>query len=377
MPCWGPDVSPRFAAAYDLFGNGKTALKATAGKYMRSEATIFAETYNPMRIQTDRRTWSDLNGDDIAQDNEIGRVNTPFDLVGVRTRNPDPDIKRTYQWEFSTGIQRELVPGVSVSANWVRRTFHRLAPVTDAIYSGRDNLLVDRSDYTTLPLQNPLNPAETIQVYSLSRAKLGLVNEVDRNSDQIKRWNNGFDADINARVGGGTIFAGASWDRQIRIDCDVDDPNFLRFCDQSVLDIPYRTMFKVAGTYPLPYGVEVGGSFQSYPGGSQDVDNGEHWLDVNYNVTPAILPGLVQSSVTVPLIAPGTKFLPRMNQMDLRFGRVFRVGGKARLRGQFDIYNATNANSILAVGETYGPALDQINQILPGRVFGLSMRVDF
>jgi hypothetical protein len=107
------------------------------------------------------------------------------------------------------------------------------------------------------------------------------------------------------------------------------------------------------------------------------VDNGEHWLDVNYNVTPAILPGLVQSSVTVPLIAPGTKFLPRMNQMDLRFGRVFRVGGKARLRGQFDIYNATNANSILAVGETYGPALDQINQILPGRVFGLSMRVDF
>jgi hypothetical protein len=377
MPCWGPDVSPRVAAAYDLFGTGKTAVKMTAGKYMRSEATIFAETYNPMRIQSDRRTWNDANGDDIAQDHEIGPVNVPFDLVGVRTRNPDPDIKRTYQWEFSAGIQRELVPGVSVSANWVRRTFHRLAPVTDGINSGRDNLFVSQSDYTPIPIQNPIDPTETILVYSISRAKLGLVNEIDRNSDQIRRWNNGFDADINARIRGGTIFAGASWDRQIRIDCDVDDPNQLRFCDQSVFGMPFRTMFKVAGTYPLPYGVEVGGSFQSYPGGAQDVDNGEHWLDVNYNVTRSILPALVQSSVTVPLIQPGTKLLPRMNQMDLRLGRVFRVGTRVRLRGQFDIYNATNSNSILAVGETYGPALDRVTQILPGRVFGLSMRMDF
>jgi carboxypeptidase family protein len=375
MPCWGPDVSPRIAAAYDLFGNAKTALKASFGKYMRSEATIFAETYNPMRIQSDRRTWRDLNGDDIAQDSEIGPVVTPFDIVGVRTRNPDPNTKRPYQWEFSAGIQRELIPRVSVSANWVRRTFRRLMPA-DGINSGRDNLLVSHSDYTPIPIQNPINPSETILVYSISRAKLGLVNEIDRNSDKIKRFNNGFDAGINARVGGGTVFAGASWDRQIRVDCDVDDPNQLRFCDQREFGMPYVTMFKFAGTYPLPYGVEISGSFQSYPGGSQDVDNGEPWLDVNYNVTRSILPSLVQSSVTVPLIQPGTKFLPRMNQMDVRFGKVFRLRG-VQLRGQFDIFNATNSSSILGVGETYGPALDQVNQILPGRVYGLSMRVDF
>jgi hypothetical protein len=380
MPCWGPDVSPRVAAAYDLFGNAKTALKASVGKYMRSEATLFAENYNPMRIQTDRRTWNDLNGDDIAQDNEIGLVNTPFDLIGTRTRNPDPDIKRSYQWEFSAGVQRELIPRVSASANWVRRTFRRLTPVagrtgTDA--AGRNqNLLVSHSDYTPIPIQNPLNPSETIQVYSISRTKLGLVNEIERNSDQTKRFNNGFDANINARVGGGIVFAGASWDRQIRIECDVADPNLLRFCDQSVFGMPYRTMFKLAGTYPLPYGVEISGSFQSYPGGSQDVDNGEQWLDVDYLVTRSILPGLVQSSVTVPLIQPGTKFLPRMNQLDVRIGKLFTVG-RIRLRPQFDVYNATNSSSILAVGKTYGPALDQVNQILPGRIIGLSTRVDF
>ncbi|MBI3263514.1 MAG: hypothetical protein HYZ58_10245, partial [Acidobacteria bacterium] len=220
------------------------------------------------------------------------------------------------------------------------------------------------------------NPSETLQIYSISRAKLGRVNELERNSDNIKRWNDGFDVDINARVGGGTVFAGASWDRQIRVECEVADPNELRFCDQSAFGMPYRTMFKVAGTYPLPYGFEIGGSFQSYPGGSQQVDNNEPWLDVDYRVTRSILPGLVQSLVTVPLIQPGTKYLPRMNQLDVRFGRLFKVSG-VRLRPQFDVYNATNSSSILAVGEIYGSALDRVNQILPGRVFGLSTRVDF
>ena len=368
MPCWGPDISPRISAGYDLFGNGKTALKASVGKYMRSEATIFAETYNPMRIQTDRRTWTDLNGDDIAQNNEIGPVNTPFDLVGVRTRNPDPGIKRSYQWEFAAGIQRELMSGVSVSANWVRRSFRRL--------TWRENLLVSHADYTPLTIQNPLNASETIQVFSISRQKLGLVNELDRNSEENRRFNNGIDANINARIRGGTIFAGASWDRQIRIECEQADPNNLRFCDQSEFGMPYRTMVKVAGMYPLPYGFELSGAFQSYPGGSQQVDDNEHWLDVDYNVTRTILPALVQSSVTIPLIQPGTKYLPRMNQLDVRVSRVFRVN-RVRLRAQLDVFNATNSSAILDVGETFGPALDRVNQILPGRIVGLSARLDF
>jgi hypothetical protein len=375
MPNWGPDVSPRFAVAYDLFGNSKTALKASVGKYMRSAALGFATNYNPMRTLSDRRTWTDRNGDDIAQDNEIGAVNRPFDVIGVRTRNPDPDIKRTYQWESSVRIQHELVPRVSVSAAWVRRTWRRL--------TWTDNLLVDHADYTPIPIQNPINPSETILVYSLDRAKLGLVNELDRNSDKIKRWDNGFDVDVMARVGGGNVFGGVSFDRQIRVQCEVDDPNYvsatapgLRFCDQSAFGMPYRTMVKAAGRYPLPYGVEISGSFQSYAGGSQRVDDAIAWQQVEYNVTRSVLPTLTQTSVTAQLIQPGTKYLPRWNIADLRLGRVFKVGG-LRLRGQFDIYNATNSNSIFDMGQTYGPALDRVNEILPGRVFAFSTRLDF
>ena len=33
LPNWGPDWAPRFSAAYDLFGDGRTALKASVSKY--------------------------------------------------------------------------------------------------------------------------------------------------------------------------------------------------------------------------------------------------------------------------------------------------------------------------------------------------------
>ena len=35
LPCWH-DVSPRLGVAYDLFGNGKTAVKAGLGRYVES-----------------------------------------------------------------------------------------------------------------------------------------------------------------------------------------------------------------------------------------------------------------------------------------------------------------------------------------------------
>jgi hypothetical protein len=43
----------------DLFGNGKTAVKGNVGLYIESEATGFANTYNPQIFAMDTRTWND------------------------------------------------------------------------------------------------------------------------------------------------------------------------------------------------------------------------------------------------------------------------------------------------------------------------------
>jgi hypothetical protein len=380
LPNW-KDWAPRLGGAYDLSGNGKTALKAHVGKYMRAFSTVgFANVYNPMAFAQDRRTWSDLNGDDIAQNNEIGPPTTPFNISGVSNKIADPDIRRPYQWEYTVGIQHEVARGVSVSANWVRRDFRRLF--------WTDNVLTTHDDFTVVQVRNPLDTSEMIPIYNLNVAKRGLVREIDKNSAKNRRWYTGVDFGVTARVGRGTVFGGTSIGRQKFVNCEVDDPNSLRFCDQRDLDIPYLAQFKLAGSYSLPFQVQISGTWQGYPGvpsgtARQDVLYNsalnrveDPSLNVNYIVDRTIVPNLTPASVTVPLIRPGSTYLDRLNQIDLRFARKFTVRG-VQAQGQFDVFNVLNANTILGEVETFGTALHRPTSILQGRLFAAGVQLTF
>lgn len=385
LPNWR-DVAPRFQAVYDLFGNGRTAIKGNVGKYMQAFSTVgFAAVYNPMVIQTDRRTWADLNGDDIAQNNEIGPVNTPFNVSGISNRTAADGIRRPYQWQYSLGVQHQLLDGLSVSAGWVRREFRRL------FYT--DNILIGPSDWTRYEVPNPLNAAEMIPVYNLDPAKRGLVQNIDKNSDQNTRLYNGVDIGFTMRIGGGTVYGGSTIGRQLTSNCQVENPNSLRFCDLRDLDIPYLAQFKVAGSYPLPYQIQLSGSWQGYPGSVNSTARQDavydatlnrivDWsLNANYVVTPAIFrtatgATMTQASETVPLLVPGTSYLKRWNQIDVRLARKFQIQ-KMSLQGQFDMFNLLNSSSILSVNETYGTALNRPTSILQGRLLAIGMQMNF
>ncbi len=380
LPSW-KDIAPRLGFVYDVFGDSKTALKVHVGKYMRAFSTVgFAAVYNPNTLQTDRRTWSDLNGDDVAQPNEIGPINTPFNISGVSNRRPDPDIKRPYQWEYTLGLQRELMGGVLLSANWIRRDYQRL------FWS--DNVLTTFADYTIVNIPNPMNPAELLPIYNLNVAKRGQVEIIDKNSTENHRWYNGFDLGFTARARGASLYGGVTAGRQTTVFCEVDDPNSLRFCDQRDLNLPYLYQLKLAGIYPLPYGINLSGSWQGLPGvpvgtGRQDAEYvaaqnrvPDASLNVEYNVTRTQIPSLTVTNVTVPLITPGTKYLDRWNQIDVRLSKKVTVG-RVILQGQFDIFNLLNSSNILSQTETYGSALGRPTAILQGRLLALGLQLNF
>ncbi len=73
-------------------------------------------------------------------------------------------------------------------------------------------------------------------------------------------------------------------------------------------------------------------------------------------------------SVNVPLISPGTMYNERMHQRDFRDSKDVKVGGLG-FQPQFDLYNALNANSILAQNNTCSLARWQApTTILVGRL---------
>ena len=184
-----------------------------------------------------------------------------------------------------------------------------------------------------------------------------------------------------------TLFGGVSFGHQIANTCEVEDANLLRFCDQSQLGIPYYTQVKVAGSYTLPWQLSVSGSFQSYPGDARNASPDaliaaeDRSLRVNWSLDRATfktLTGgtLTQSSVTVPLVAPGTKLLDRQNQLDVRLKRQFKVR-RIIFEAQADAYNAFNTGVVLTAVQTYGSNLDRPASILQGRLLRFGMQAKF
>ena len=397
QPHW-KDVAPRIGAVYDLFGDNTTAVKASWGRYVRTYHGGFSSAYNPMVLTADTRTWKDWNLDDIAQGDlscDIAQtwssltvnvpgceIGPPTTDIGTRaTQAPEKGIKRPVNTEFGASIQRQVIPGVSLSFGYTRRDYQR------SIYT--QNLAVTplgadiaTTNYTATTVPNPCataNPlcdaaadTQPLIVYNLNPLVLGQTNQLDRNSPNNKRMFNAFDLSFQSRVLGGTIFGGASWGQQTLRTCDVGNPNSLRFCDQTVFGMPYQAQYKLSGSYPLPFGVGVSGSFRSEPGGGppagSDNSQGE-----SYSISQSIFKAgtgqtLTQTSVAVALIQPGMIYLPRLSTVDIRLSKRVQIG-RYRVQGQMDIFNALNANPVTGYTTTYGSTYKRVSSILSARLF--------
>jgi hypothetical protein len=384
------DIVPRLSAVYDLFGNGKTAVKGNISKYLDQRTLSLTTPYNPLAATTGRVTWRDLNGDDVAQ-GELGCVYlTPGcemqlsalpQNFGTRALNTaDHDLLRPSNIEASLAIQHELRPRLSVAAGWYRRSFQKLL-LTD--YDNRST-----ADYTPFTVVSPLN-GEVITAYNLAPAKLSLTQRTDTNasSDRTQIFN-GLEFAVNWRVRGGlTVFGGPSFQKTVSVTCDQpDDPNLLRFCDQGNSGIPWQTDFKLNLAYPTPWwGITTSAVFQSYQGQPAETN----WLlsrTTRYAAncpgpcTPGALvfPTLTEASLTIPLTPQGTQFLDRSNRVDLRIGKRFEVQ-RLRMSVQGDVFNVFNANPVEAVRNfNYGVAGYMLPQtVLQARLFKLSLQMDF
>ena len=281
---------------------------------------------------------------------------------------PDPDMKRPYQLLYNVSVQQQVIRGLSVTLGYYNRHYYN--------DTWTDNRATTHADYTAIPIPDPRGNGQTINVYSISPAKFGMVDDFVTNSSENRRSYNGLDLSFLARFpNGAQLQGGVNGGKVHDFNCQVDDPNDLLNCDRNY---PFQTAFKMSGTLPLPYGFSVSGLFASLPGlqESRSASNVGEDFAVTYSIGRAIAPGLTQPTEVVRLSRAGEYFLDRANQLDISFARNFPVG-RLRLRPTFEIFNALNANPVISAVGTYGPLLLNPRAILNARLMKLNLRLDF
>ena len=86
---------PRVGAAFDLTGDGKTAIRFSYGIYNSPKMTGYLTAFNPTALSTDSRTWTDkdlagrtlsTNGDGEIVAGTIAAL-SPGDIVHFRVEN--------------------------------------------------------------------------------------------------------------------------------------------------------------------------------------------------------------------------------------------------------------------------------------------------
>jgi hypothetical protein len=142
------------------------------------------------------------------------------------------------------------------------------------------------------------------------------------------------------------------------------------------LQTPWLTQVKLVGSYTVPkIDVQASAAFQSSPGPAINAN----YVAANSAVQPSLGRPLSggAANVTVNLVAPGTLYGERANQLDLRFSKLLKFGqGKFRTALNLDVYNALNANPVLSVNGNYA-AWQVPTGILLARFFKIGAQFDF
>jgi hypothetical protein len=407
------NLSPRVSMTYDLFGNGKTALKATGSFFYSTKITLANalsglpttvgltwgnnQTSGACSTVANSTCWTDANRDGFIQTNElIGTPSGPNNFVngvllaGGNLVSDDAKLARTR--EVTAGISHELIANLAVGADYIYRRFDRGTAIyvlgyepgaagfpATSIYNSTPLIHTDTATGKTAPYYTVRDGAArpTGQEVTATNLSYQTYQGVDLtlNKRYSDKWQLNIAVTLQTRndyrpVGGfGTDGNGRA----------ITNPTGIEF--QDGLNTGARYLIKVNGSYDLPWGLMFSGNFNMN-------DGAQRTMTING-------PGQVYGGTTGTINYATLRFqnddlvrLERTKLLDLSINKTvtFR-GGQNRIKATLDGFNILNSatvlgyssNNLSTAGTTANPLppSQRITTILPPRVFRAGVTIWF
>jgi hypothetical protein len=348
-PLW-KNWAPRVAATYDLFGNGKTALKASWGRYLDQINT--GTPPNPNANINQVYVWNDANGDLFFQPGnaawdglkyvggEFGNLNT---TNGLAVALFDKSIRRPKRDEVTLTLDHELFRTFLVSVSYLHTKEKDPQGTID------NNIDLWPSLYTPVTLKDPGRDGETgtaddrpITLYNQNAGVTTTTRQI--NDDRLGTTYNGLDLIATKRFESGwTLLAGYTYSHQEVELTSLANPN-VALVNASGVSGGRRHNLKASGSYTLPYKVLVAANFRLQSG----LPITRTWQ------VPTCTATVTTDCLRQTLANPGVNAEPRgsvelgsLPTLDLRAGRFFDFR-RDRLELSVDVYNLTNANTVFS-----------------------------
>jgi hypothetical protein len=365
-------LAPRIGAAYDLLGDHRTVVRAHYGRYYDA---LFGGQFEFMDLSNQNpHITAEVLGPNNFQ--ELSR-RTPSTNLGI-----DPNIRQSYTDQYLLGLERELIPNLSVTAQYIRRNFRDFMGFVDtgSIYvpvtktdRGPDGVL-GTADDSPITVYNKTNPGHEFLLFTNPSNAFR-----DYNGFQLigtKRYANNWQASVSYTWShahgtvnniGGTNAGGGGGTQGLGQTGAFADPNHLINAEGDA-SFDYTNQVKLDGTYRVPMfgGFNISGVYR--------YTTGLAWSRT------ASIRGLTQGSETVRVAPRGTLRTDPINNLDFRIEKTFPIGSSTRQAGVYlDLFNINNQGVIdngsrTGVIEASGTNFGNPNRWISPRIARLGFR---
>jgi Carboxypeptidase regulatory-like domain len=343
----------RVGAAYDLTGNGQTAIKASASRYGLQVGIDRVTNVNPFSVGQSDCPWTDPNGNRKYDVGEINLAACPA-FSGGTFVNYAEGVKWPYSDEYTAGIETQLPGAVRVGAMFYYRTNQQQI--------GQVNTLQPASAYTVHTVTIPNGPGgslsspkpTTAEVYNISAAANTQNASIRDNVEYLDTEYKGVEFTATKRFS-------RKWQMQmgftlgkneggVNPGTDLNDPNNKRF-PKGIIGNDSEQALRLSGSYELPYGINFSGAMIA--------NNGYPFVST-YSLTRAAAATqgitLTRASQAIQLSRRGDERYDNVVMFDARLGKSFNFGSRGRFTPEISFFNIANSDTVVNTTVAVGPS---------------------